>query len=330
MAEFLEGVWQARTFGRDTLETRRGTATLSEVRPNPAQPRQGPKEDSQLKAEILDNGGIFEPLLVEPHPDIPEVYQIIDGERRYTNSEEIVKDLKAEGASDEEVNRFFHVPVEIIKRTLRDEERFRVWVYIHRQRKEWTRKEKEMVAYSLVKHMDRARAAAVLGISVRELDKTVTVYVTSTKLTGLRDPDAAITWAREINNVSPKYRTPEVEAELIRKVNAGKLVNSKEVRALRRIVPQELALKEFLSESGTISSALDRLPAENGSTTTSSSARANYGQGMATDIQSFAAQLGQYSWEDLETMRNDPTVISAIEEAESKLTRLKAAVGRKQ
>ena len=90
----------------------------------------------------------------------------------------------------------------------------------------------------------------------------MTVYVTSTKLTGLRDPDAAITWAREINNVSPKYRTPEVEAELIRKVNAGKLVNSKEVRALRRIVPQELALKEFLSESGTISSALNRLPAE--------------------------------------------------------------------
>ena len=330
MVEFLEGVWQARTFGRDTLETRRGTATLHEVRPNPNQPRQGPKEDSQLKAEILDNGGIFEPLLVEPHPDIPQVYQIIDGERRYTNSEEIVKDLRAEGASDEDVNRFFQVPVEIIKRTLRDEERFRVWVYIHRQRKEWTRREKEMVAYSLVKHMDRARAAAVLGISVRELDKTVAVYVTSTKLTGLRDPDAAITWAREINNVSPKYRTPEVEAELIRKVNAGKLVNSKEVRALRRIAPQELALKEFLSESGTISSALDQLPAENGSTITSSSARANYGQGMATDIQSFAAQLGRYSWEDLETMRNDPTVISAIEEAESKLIRLKEAVGRKQ
>ena len=330
MIEANEEAWQTRTFGRDILETRRGTATLDEVRPNPNQPRQGPKEDPQLKAEILENGGIFEPLLVEPHPEIPHVHRIIDGERRHANSEEIVKDLRAEGAVDDEINRYHRVPVEIIRRTLTDEERFRVWVYIHRQRKEWTRREKENVAYSLVKHMDRARAAAVLGISVRELDKTVAVYETSTKLTGLRDPDAAITWAREINNVSPRYRTPEVEAALVRKVNAGKLVNSKEVRALRRIAPHQPALEDFLLDSGTISSALEKLPAGNGATTTFSSTRANYGQGMATDIQSFAAQLGRYSWEDLENMRNDPTVIAAIDEAESKLTRLRAAVGRKK
>ena len=264
MVEILEGVWQPRTFGRDTLETKRGTATLEEVRPNPNQPRQGPKEDPQLKAEILDNGGIFEPLLVEPHPEIPEVYRIIDGERRYTNSEEIVKDLRAEGSSDEEIDRYYRVPVEIIRRALTDEERYRVWVYIHRQRKEWTRREKEMVAYSLVTHMDRARAAAVLGISVRELDKTVAVYETSRKLTGLRDPDAAITWAREINNVSPKYRTQEVEAALIRKINAGKMINSKDVRSLRQIAPDVLALEEFLSDSGTISSALENCPSQMG------------------------------------------------------------------
>ena len=330
MVEILEGVWQPRTFGRDTLETKRGTATLEEVRPNPNQPRQGPKEDPQLKAEILDNGGIFEPLLVEPHPEIPEVYRIIDGERRYTNSEEIVKDLRAEGSSDEEIDRYYRVPVEIIRRALTDEERYRVWVYIHRQRKEWTRREKEMVAYSLVTHMDRARAAAVLGISVRELDKTVAVYETSRKLTGLRDPDAAITWAREINNVSPRYRTPDVEAALIRKINAGKMINSKDVRSLRQIAPDELALEEFLSDSGTISSALEKLSSPNGTPTITPGTKASYGQGMITDIQSFANQLGRYSWEDLENMRDDPTVIAAIDEAEAKLIRLKQAVGRKK
>ena len=264
MVDTLEAMWQPRTFGRDILETRRGTATLDQVRPNPNQPRQGPKKDPQLKAEILENGGIFEPLLVEPHPEIADHYRIIDGERRHANSEEIVKDLKAEGASAEEVDRYYQVPVEIIKRPLTDEERYRVWVYIHRQRKEWTRREKEMVAYSLVTHMDRARAAAVLGISVRELDKTVAVYETSTKLTGLKDPDAAITWAREINNVSPRYRTPEVQDALVRKINAGKMVNSKDVRELRRIAPNELALEHFLSDSGTIASALEYLPAPNG------------------------------------------------------------------
>ena len=330
MVEILEGVWQPRTFGRDTLETRRGMATLDEVRPNPNQPRQGPKEDPQLKAEILDNGGIFEPLLVEPHPEIPEVYRIIDGERRYTNSEEIVKDLRAEGSSEKEIDRYFRVPVEIIKRPLTDEERYRVWVYIHRQRKEWTRREKEMVAYSLVTHMDRARAAAVLGISVRELDKTVAIYETSRKLTGLKDPDAAITWAREINNVSPRYRTPEVEAALIRKINAGKMINSKDVRSLRQIAPHDPSLEEFLSDSGTISSALEKLPPPNGTTTISSGGKASYGQGMIIDMQSFAAQLGRYSWEDLENMRDDPAVIGAISEAEAKLKRLKDAVGRKK
>ena len=72
-----------------------------------------------------------------------------------------------------------------------------------------------MVAYSLYQYMDRARAAAVLGITIRELDKTVVIYETSTKLTGLQDPDAAITWAREIHNVSPKYRPDDVQSTLI-------------------------------------------------------------------------------------------------------------------
>lgn len=331
MAEVVvEQIWQPRTFGRDTLETRRERVTLDNVAPNPNQPRQGPKEDPQLKSEIVENGGIFEPLLVEPHPEIPDVYRIIDGERRYTNSEEIVKDLRAQGASEEEIDRYYQVPVEIIKRTLTNEERYRVWVYIHRQRKEWSRREKEMVAYSLVMHMDRARAAAVLGISVRELDKTVAVYETSQKLTNLKDPDAAITWAREINNVSPKYRTPEVEAALIRKINAGKIINSKDVRTLRRIAPDEVALDEFLSDSGTISSALGKLPPEHGTTKPSANGKASYGQGMVTDIQSFSDQLGRYSWEDLENMRDDPTVMAAISEAEAKLVRLKQAVGRKK
>ena len=32
---------------------------------------------------------------------------------------------------------------------LSDDERLRVWIYIHRQRKEWDAREKEMVAYRL-------------------------------------------------------------------------------------------------------------------------------------------------------------------------------------
>ena len=43
-------------------------------------------------------------------------------------------------------------------RTLSEEDRLRVWIYIHRQRKEWDAKEKEMVAYRLVDMMGRTSA----------------------------------------------------------------------------------------------------------------------------------------------------------------------------
>ena len=68
---------------------------------------------------------------------------------------------------------------------------FWVWIYIHRQRKEWDAKEKEMVAYRLVDMMGRSSAANILGITVRELDKLVDVFELSEKFTSLRDPSAA-------------------------------------------------------------------------------------------------------------------------------------------
>ena len=95
-------------------------------------------------------------------------------------------------------------------RTLSEDERLRVWVYIHRQRKEWDAKEKEMVAYRLVDLIGRASAANILGLTVRELDKLVEVYELSERFTRLRDPSAAITWARELMGVSKKLLMPSV------------------------------------------------------------------------------------------------------------------------
>ena len=67
-------------------------------------------------------------------------------------------------------------------------------------------KEKEMVAYRLVDMVGRASAANILGITVRELDKLVDVFTLSEKFTSLRDPNSAITWARELMGVSKKSR----------------------------------------------------------------------------------------------------------------------------
>src|SRR6266481_6134259 len=166
--------WQERRLGRTLLRTDRDTVDLYDVFPDDRQPRRGPKKDPELQRQIEANEGIFEPLLVEPHPDHPRKFRIIDGDRRWENSKVLVDDHKKE--------QYRKFPAEITDRTLTDEERLRVWIYIHRQRKEWDAKEKEMVAYSLVDMVGRASAANILGITVRELDKLVEIYELSEKL----------------------------------------------------------------------------------------------------------------------------------------------------
>jgi ParB family chromosome partitioning protein len=108
-----------------------------------------------------------------------------------------------------------------------------VWIYIHRQRREWDTKEKEMVAYSLVDMVGRASAANILGITVRDLDKLVEIYDLSVKLTNLAEPGASITWAREIKNLNRKLLTPTVLDTIIKKVNEQEITNSKDIRKVR-------------------------------------------------------------------------------------------------
>ncbi|QWG18800.1 ParB N-terminal domain-containing protein [Bradyrhizobium sediminis] len=124
------------------------------------QPRIGPKEDEELQRQIVDNKGIFEPLLVEPLSDQDGCFRIIDGEHRWANYKVLV-----EGKSE-----FRQIPIEVTDRLLGDEDRLRVWIYIRRQRKEWDAQEKEMVAYRLIELVGRASAANMLGISFRKLD----------------------------------------------------------------------------------------------------------------------------------------------------------------
>src|SRR5947208_1440018 len=184
---------QERRLGSTILRTYRHKVDIDDVIPNERQPRLGPKEDEELQRQIEANEGLFEPLLVEPHPHLPEKFRIIDGERRWTNSAILV----AQGRQ-----QYRKVPVEVTDRTLTDEERLRVWIYIHRQRKEWDAREKEMVAYGLVDIVGRASAANILGVTVRELDKLVDIYELTERLTNIPDPWSLITRARGLKNTS--------------------------------------------------------------------------------------------------------------------------------
>src|SRR5689334_3434084 len=109
--------WQERRLGRTILRTYRDTLDINQILPNASQPRIGPKEDPELQRQIEANEGIFEPLLVEPHPDHTGKYRIIDGDRRWTNSRVLVDSLKKD--------HFRTIPSEITDRTLTDDERIR-------------------------------------------------------------------------------------------------------------------------------------------------------------------------------------------------------------
>lgn len=298
---------QERRLDRTVLRTFRTKADIDAIIPNEKQPRLGPKLDEELQRQIEANGGLFEPLLVEPHPDVPGKYRIIDGDRRWTNSRALVDQGKEE---------FRQLPIEVTDRTLSDEDRLRAWIYIHRQRKEWDAKEKEMVAYRLVDLMGRASAANILGITVRELDKLVDIFELSEKFTSLRDPSAAITWAREMMGVSKKLFTPSIVEAVVKKVNDKRITNSKDLRKLRTILPDPVARANFLSDSGDLDTAMLRLaPVEK-----------KPKGGLSDDLEAAVEAMRSVPWTALQDLRGDPDLLKKIGDAEELLRSLRKAL----
>jgi ParB family chromosome partitioning protein len=310
MGEAITLHWQERRLDRTLLRTYRDTVDLYDVFPNGKQPRMGPKEDPELQRQIEANEGIFEPLLLEPHPDNPDKFRIIDGDRRWTNSKILVEVQKKED--------YRRLPAEITDRTLTEEERLRVWIYIHRQRREWDTKEKEMVAYSLVDMVGRASAANILGVTVRELDKLVEIYDLSEKLTNLVEPGASITWAREIKNVNRKLLTPTVLDTIIRKVNEQEITNSKDIRKLRQILKDPVAREKFVAVDGNIESALRAL----------GPVHPKKGHGLVGDIEQLSESLQRYPWTSLVALKGDKEVLQKLDEAEKLLKELRKTLSR--
>ncbi len=299
--------WQERRLGRTILRTYRDTRDLYDVVPNPRQPRMGPKEDLELQRQIEANEGIFEPLLVEPHPDVEGKLRIIDGDRRWTNSKVLVEVQKKD--------QYRRIPIEITDRTLTDDERLRVWIYIHRQRKEWDAKEKEMVAYGLVDIVGRASAANILGVTVRELDKLVDVYELSEKLTNLKEPGASITWAREIKNINKTLLTPTVLDEVVRKVNEHEITNSKDIRKLRLVLRDPVARQKFV-DGDNLASVLTFVPAKE-----------KKKSGLAGELEQLTEALKRHSWTALVEKRGDAELLEQVAEAEKLLKALKKVLG---
>lgn len=295
--------FQDRRLGRTVLRTYRTHVDVDDLVPNERQPRLGPKEDEELQRQIVANEGIFEPLLVEPHPDVPGRFRIVDGDRRWTNSKILVEQGRSE---------YRDIPVEITDRTLSEDERLRVWIYIHRQRKEWDAREKEMVAHRLVDMVGRASAANILGVTVRELDKLVEVFELSERFTNLREPGAAITWARELMGLSKNLLTPTVVEAVVDKVSKKRITNSKDVRKLRQILRDPIAREQFLSHDGDIDNAMLRLPGPQPKQPT-----------LVAELDGAVQAMRAMPWTAVEALRGDAQLIEKLEETEALLRSLR-------
>jgi ParB family chromosome partitioning protein len=209
--------------------------------------------------------------------------------------------------------QYGQIPIEVTDRTLTDEERLRVWIYIHRQRKEWDAKEKEMVAYRLVDLVGRASAANILGVSMRELEKLVEVFELSERFKGLREPGAGITWARELMGVSKKLLTPSVIESVVDKVSAKRITNSKDLRKLRAILPDPVARRHFLSKEDDLESAMLRL----------GPAATREKGGLASDLEAAVESMKRVPWTALAELKGNPDILKKIDEAEALLRSLR-------
>ena len=304
-----QNAYSERHLGPVVLHVRSATLDLYQLVPNPNQPRMGPKDDPELRNNILANNGLLEPILVEPHPQYKDKWQIIDGDRRWNNCKILVEADKKEA--------FKKLPVEICDRTLTDEERLRAWVNIHIHRKDWTVKEKERTAYKLVQMIDRVKAANILGISVKDVDKLCKTYELSDRMSSIPNPDASITYAREIISLPAYLRAEPIESTIVKKVNDGIITSSKHIRDLRSILKDDNAKAVFLKDGTTIDDAKAVLPGQ---------LVYPVGENLAVDLERFELLLKSYTWPQLVELKGTLPVLQRIQECKNILDSMEQIV----
>ncbi len=159
----------------------------------------------------------------------------------------------------------------------------------------------------------RASAANILGITVRELDKLVDVFTLSERFKNVREPGAAITWARELMGVSKKLLTPSVIDAVVKKVNQKRITNSKDLRKLRPILRDPVAKAHFLSDEGDLDSAMLRIPPA-----------PEVGEdGLVAELDATIDAIRRMPWTTLEGSKGDANVLKRIDDAEALLKSLR-------
>jgi len=324
--------------GDRTMEVESMMIPINEMIPNHEQPRLGNTLDLGLRKSITETKGLVQPLLIERitndkekllhgakdryegfgDTSIPEFletakpnYLIIDGERRWANSVRIISE-------NPDAEYLKNLPCDVISKPLSEKDRYVLWVSIHKMRKDWMAMEKETAARHLMQLMpDPVSAANILGITVRGLQKLIDIYELSQSMTKTVGPKA-ISYARETLNLAKKIRTEDIQNAIVDKVNKGVITDVIDIRDVRVLAEHPEAKEEFLKPTGTIKSALAKIPTQEVSL--SESAR------FKETILQFKRIVSDYSWREIKKWKGDAELAKEVNDCINLLHDVKEAV----
>jgi ParB family chromosome partitioning protein len=347
----IERGYMPRPFGETTLYTKtEPRVSLDQLILNEAQPRHKEAWESKtLRRQIEVAGGVFEPPLVEPTDQVTAagkpMYLVDDGHRRVTESRKILLDREerltrgeiTQEQYESDVERYGFVTVEVTDRPLSLDERIRVWLFIHRERKEWTLTEREETANHLIKIIGIEKAADVLGVEEAEAYRLQETYQYASRIhlpDDLQDrtgKDARVTWAREVRALKKSLRDDDDVMEAIyERIKQGRIRNSKDIRVLRKLpvdsdpMVRQLVLdvtKDLVRDIAQPRGIEDPVRA-----TRHSTANSILREDVATSLRTMASAIDQFqAGQILEVRRNNQArkaARTAIERMRSKLAEL--------
>jgi len=305
---------QLNWYGVTVKLSQRTDIALEKISPNPEQPRRGVKADEELRKNIEVTGTLINPILVEPLPEDENNYMIIDGERRW----EAYKALSTVQKKPE----FANIPSQIVDRPLDVSERLRIWVSIHRQRKDWSAIEKERVAYDLVKAVGLEKAQAILGVSITEVRKLVEAMELANRMPQDQEFAAKISYAREIRSLAKPYRNDdELVNRIIKRIADGEITTSKNIRDLKRLFGDPTAREVFLSEDTSLDDARAVLPEAEPEGMSGKN-------GLRQSISSLLHYLGTLPAVEVDSLKTDSNFLNQIDQCQSALKTIRKMVSR--
>lgn len=305
---------QLSWYGVNVKLSQRTDVPLEDIAPNPEQPRRGPKVDEELRKNIEVTGTLINPILLEPASGDESKYMIIDGERRW----EAFKALSTVQKKPE----FARIPSQVVDRPLSITERLRIWVSIHRQRKDWSAKEKEWVAYNLVKAVGLEQTQAILGVSMIEVRKLVDAMELANKMPHDQEFATEISYAREIRSLAKPYRNDEkLVHRIIQRISNGEITTSKSIRDLKQLFRHPKALEVFKREDTSLEDARAALPEARPDGV---SGRA----GLTQSVSDLLHYLKTLPAVEIDSLKKDTNFLGQLDQCQSALKSIRKMVSR--